>query len=214
MSKDLINKIMGPIKAGEVNPKPKYIFVLGGILLFLGTFSLFILSGFFTNTLFYTYSSYRSYFSIPHSFPWPVLLLLLSSFWFGILLFKKFEISYTRNQASLLMLLVSSVILSGYLLHLTPLNKTLTRHQGMQRMYKLALQEEDWIQGTVINIVKNTYMIRDSLGDTYEVIPQANSTRPKREFSIGECMRAVGTLDNTTLNALGLGRCGMGKMNP
>jgi len=102
-SKSVKNQVLEKIKKGEIKMKPKWCFILGSILLFLGTVFSTVSTIFIFNFILFLLR--RHYGPIYHyrlnliltNFPWWMILVGVLGVIFGIKLLKEYEFSYKKN---------------------------------------------------------------------------------------------------------------------
>lgn len=131
---------MEKIKKDEIKMKPKWYFVLGSILLFLGFLSATVFSIFFVNFLFFILRKhygpmyqYRLQF-ILSNFPWWILAVALIGIIAGIKLLKNYDFSYKKNFLLIVVGYILSIILAGFIIDFFNLNRFFYR-QGWRRFY-------------------------------------------------------------------------------
>ncbi len=133
MSKDL-NKtkeeIMSRIHKGQVKMRPKMYFVFGYIFSILGLVFSFTTSVFLVGIIRFSLRShgpmgqYR-FEKLLSTFSWWMPLLAIAGLVSGILILRKYDFSYKINFKLLIMGLITSVILAGFVIDMTGMNNFL-----------------------------------------------------------------------------------------
>ena len=133
------NKIMDKVLSGEVKMKPKWYFILGSVISYIGLTGSIIGAIFFTNlTIFLIKKKGPGTGRIQiliDSFPiWiPILALLL--FILGIWLLRKYDFSYKKNFLSIIIVLLTAVFLSAQIIDLLGLNDIWSKRGPMKCLY-------------------------------------------------------------------------------
>ncbi len=149
---DLSSSIMARIKTDKITMKPKWYFLVGSVLAFLGLVSATVMTSFFISLI--------SFSLRPHygpgaafrlqlmwaSFPWWAVIFAFLGTGTGLWLLKKYDFSYKQNFWLLILGFIVSTIAAGYLMDITGLTEVLTKHgpgRGMRSMFgQYMLQEE------------------------------------------------------------------------
>ncbi len=138
---DLSQEIMSKVKAGEINMKPKWYFVLGSSLLFFAVVVLLVMAVFFFNL---------TVFMLRHQGPmrlwrletllsqlplWIPILAVLA-LWGGVKLLKKYDFSYKKNFLLIIVGLVLAIILAAFAIDSLGFNEFWARKEPMRRFYQ------------------------------------------------------------------------------
>ena len=139
MSKELnktTEEIMGKIHKGQIKMRPRVYFILGYILTIMGLVFSFITSIFFVGI---TRFSWRSHGKMGElrleqllsTFSWWMPILAILGLITGIFLLRKYDFTYKINFKLLIIGLVASILIAGFVLDMTGLNDFwLHRGQG------------------------------------------------------------------------------------
>ncbi|MBW6441390.1 hypothetical protein K0B04_00575 [Patescibacteria group bacterium] len=130
---------MDKILSGEVKMKPKWYFVLGSILSYIGLTGSIIGAIFFTNlTLFLIRKrgpgTGRIYMML-QSFPIWIPIVALGLFLVGIWLLKKYDFSYKKNFILIIITLLTAIFLSAQIINVLGLNEIWSRRGPMKNFY-------------------------------------------------------------------------------
>ncbi|GAB4218711.1 MAG: hypothetical protein Fur009_1010 [Candidatus Microgenomates bacterium] len=143
MSKQNLKKqILEKIKKGEVKMKPKWYFVLGSLLLFIGFLLATMSSIFIFNLiLFLLRTHYGPMYQyrlqmILLNYPWWLILIGFLSIFFGVRLLKEYDFSYKKNFWFLVLGYILIIFLSAYIIDYFNLNRFFTRGGFMKRFYQ------------------------------------------------------------------------------
>jgi hypothetical protein len=134
-------KIMAKVKAGEINMKPKWHFVLGSSLLFFAVVLLIVLAVFLFNlTLFILRRQgpmqlWRLEVLVSNLPLWiPVLAIV--ALWGGIKLLKKYDFAYKKNFLLIIASLVMAIVLAAWAIDSLGFNEFWSRKEPMRRFYQ------------------------------------------------------------------------------
>jgi len=138
---DFSQEIMTQVKAGEINMKPKWYFVLGSSFLFFGLVVLIVMAVFLFNlTLFIlrrqgSIQLWRLEMLLSQLPLWiPVLAVL--ALWGGVKLLKKYDFSYKKNFLLIVTIFVLAIILAAWAMDSLGLNELWSRKEPMRRFYQ------------------------------------------------------------------------------
>jgi len=141
MSKINLQKtIMKQITAGKISMKPRWYFILGSLLTFIGLVSSVILAVFLTNITIFLLRRHGPMGQwrlqlILTSFPWWAPILALMGIISGIWLLKKYDFSYRKNFWLIIAGFVLAIFLSAFILDNLGLNELWSRQGPMRRFY-------------------------------------------------------------------------------
>jgi len=144
MSKELnrtTEEIMNKISRGQIKMRPRIYFIFGYILTILGLVFSFVSSIFFVGLTRFALRShgkmgeYRLE-QLISTFSWWMPLLAILGLVFGIWLLRKYDFSYKINFKLLIIGLVASILIAGFVIDMTGLNDFwLHRGQGQGQGY-------------------------------------------------------------------------------
>lgn len=130
MSKEL-NKtkeeVMNKIKQGQIKMRPRFYFIFGYILTILGLVFSFMTSIFFVGITRFALRSHgpRGQYRLEQllsTFSWWMPVLAIIGLIIGISLLRKYDFSYKINFRLLIMGLIVSVLITGFVIDMTGLN--------------------------------------------------------------------------------------------
>lgn len=127
--KNIKQQIMEKIENNEIKMKPKWYFVVGSILLFLGVLFSTISAVFVINLmLFLLRTHYGPMYQyrlnlILLNFPWWLIVIGVISIFLGIKLLKQYDFSYKKNFLLLVFSYLLIIFLTAYLIDYFNLNK-------------------------------------------------------------------------------------------
>lgn len=143
MSKEELNikeQIMGKIKSGEIKIKPKWYFIIGSFASIIGLVGTALVTIFFTNLFLFTLrtNSYRGYRleKIILNFPWWALLIAVLGFVLGIYFLKKYDFSYKKNFVIIIVSIILSIFIAGWLFNVMGVNEVFIRKGMMKNIYR------------------------------------------------------------------------------
>ena len=135
------NKIMEQVLSGKVKMKPRWYFILGSVLSFVGLTGMIVGAVFLTNlTLFLIRKQGPGTGRINmmlESFPLWVPLLAVAFVILGILVLKRYDFSYKKNFPLVAGTLVAAIILSALIINLSGLNDIWSKRGPMRRLYNV-----------------------------------------------------------------------------
>ena len=152
-------EILSQIKTGKINMKPKWYFVTGSILsiaglvgLSMGVVYLINLSVFFLKRN-GPINSWRIQVMIA-SFPWWIPVLAFIGIIVGAWLLKKYDFSYRKNFALIVITFVISVLFAGLLIDRLGLNEYLSKGR-MRGFYQRYEQRDGSGRGSIRGVKQN-----------------------------------------------------------
>lgn len=162
---DLSKSILEEIKTKKIQPKPRLYFILGSFLMGFALSSTLVVLTFFLSMMIHHFKAFgtidflrfglKGQQAFIGSFPWVYFLVTLVSFILGLLLIKKYDISYKFNWKLIVMGVLSVSFILGLLLDQSGLHEKLTHQRMMRNLYEMNLSSENWILGQVSNIDGN-----------------------------------------------------------
>jgi hypothetical protein len=138
---DLSQEIMAKVKTGEINMKPRWYFILGSSLLFLGLVSSIVLAVFLFNLSLFVlrrqgpihYWRLEMLFS---NLPLWIPVLAILALWSGVKLLKKYDFSYKKNFSLIIISFVAAIFLASWVIDSSGLNEFWSRKGPMRRFYQ------------------------------------------------------------------------------
>jgi len=138
---DLSQEIMTKVKAGEINMKPRWYFVLGSSLLFLALVTLIVLAVFLFNVSLFVLRRqgpmrlWRLEMLLSNLPLWIPILAILT-LWGGIKLLKKYDFSYKKSFLLIIITFVIAIIAAAWAIDSLGLNEFWSRKEPMRRFYQ------------------------------------------------------------------------------
>ena len=132
---------MAKVKSNEILIKPRWFFIIGSLLAFVGLVSFSLGTVFLTNlTLFLLrrhgpMGQWRLELML-NSFPWWIPVLAIVGLVLGVWLLKKYDFSYKKNFWLIVGGFIVSIILAALLLDYLGLNDSWSRQGPMRRFYQ------------------------------------------------------------------------------
>ncbi|MBW6441947.1 hypothetical protein K0B04_03550 [Patescibacteria group bacterium] len=130
---------MDKILSGEIKMKPKWYFVLGSILSFIGLTGSIVAAIFFTNlTLFLIRKrgpGTGRIITMLDAFPIWIPIIAVGFFVLGIWLLKKYDFSYRKNFLIIILTLFTAIFISAQIINLLGLNDIWSQRGPMRRLY-------------------------------------------------------------------------------
>lgn len=145
--KNITDEVMKKIREGDVKMKPKYYFIIGSVLSFLGLVSSIITSVFLVAL---TRFAFRSQFSIRaeykfdqmlSEFPWWAPVLAVVFLFIGIKLIRRYDFSYKKNFVYVSIWIVLAVFTAGLVFDMTGLNDIWLQRGPMKGIMKSYFEE-------------------------------------------------------------------------
>lgn len=132
--------VMKRIREGKIKMKPKWYFVVGSFMAFIGLVGLSILAIFLINIVFFLFRKrgpgivrLEMMFS---TFPWWVVFLAIVSILVAVLLLKRYDFSYKKNFWLVVLIFIASIFLAAWVIDYFGINETWSRHGPMRRFYQ------------------------------------------------------------------------------
>lgn len=213
--KDLSAKVMKAIDKKEVKMRPKAYFVLGSLLLGIGMAGAIGLAMFFTHLAVFRLRVHAPFAFLrlgqpglrPFlvNFPWLPLVLAVGGIVGGIVLLRRYEISYKKSFLALAIGLVALVLTFGFFLDQLGANRSFSRLKPMKPLYKERFEGQDWVWGEVVKLDDNQLTIETKEEKKVIIIWNEKTKMPmETDFQKGDQVKAVGEWQNGTLKAKGI----------
>jgi magnesium-transporting ATPase (P-type) len=141
--KNITEEIMKKIDLGEIKMKPKWYFILGSIITFIGLVSTVVVSTFSIGLIRFSLRSHGpmaeyKFDQIMANFPWWTLVLAILGLILGIWLVRKYDFSYKIKPWLIITGFILAIIIGGYIIDITGVNDAISRQgpmRGMMRNY-------------------------------------------------------------------------------
>ena len=123
--------------------KPKWYFILGSIITFIGLVSTVVVSTFSIGLIRFSLRSHGpmaeyKFDQIMANFPWWTLVLAILGLILGIWLIRKYDFSYKIKPWLIITGFILAIIIGGYIIDITGVNDAISRQgpmRGMMRNY-------------------------------------------------------------------------------
>jgi hypothetical protein len=213
---DLTKKVMTQIEKKGVRMRPRLYFVLGSVLLGIGLGMAVVFGAFFFNLAFFRLRVHeplgflwfgqfglRPFF---FTFPWLRLFLAFIFIILGIVLLRRYEISYKKSFLVLAISLVILVLTAGFLIDRIGFNEQVRRIPPMQPFYHNGFVGREWVMGEIVEMGEKEMKIRTPEGKEVVVGWEEKTLLPLGgDFQVGERIRAIGEWQNeATFKARGI----------
>ncbi len=144
---------MNLIREGKVKMKPRWYFVLGSFLGFLGLVGTSLTALFFLNLLIFylrakgPFVEWRIRFLI-ENFPWWIPVLAGIFIFLSIMFLKKYEFSYKKNFLLITIVFITALFVGAYLLDAFGLNRFILRRgpSHMREFYRKVYPEFEYME--------------------------------------------------------------------
>jgi uncharacterized membrane protein YozB (DUF420 family) len=148
---------MKQINTGKIRMRPRWYFVTGSILMFLGFVGLTFLATFLTNLTFFfirrhgPMGQWRLSLMLD-SFPWWVPFLAVIAVAAGIRLLKRYDFSYRKNFFWIVIFFIAVTIVAAALIDRFGFNEVWQRRGPMRRFYQqVEPDRNNWYRSIYIN---------------------------------------------------------------
>ena len=150
---DFEEKVMAKIRSGQVKMKPKWLFITGSVLSLAGLVGLSVSAVFLINIVFFLLRKHGPMGnwrlelmlnSLPFWVPVAAIICLVGGIW----LLKKYDFSYKKNFALIILGFIFSIIIAAWVVDAIGFNERLLKKGRMRRFYQqLEKQEETLPRG-------------------------------------------------------------------
>lgn len=145
-SLDIENSVMEKIKSEKISMRPRWYFLAGSVISFVGLVSFGLLATFLINLSFFLLRQHGPNGQwrlelILSSFPLWIPLLAFGGISLGIWLLRKYDFSYRRNFKLIVLAFIVSILATAFLLDYTGLND-IWMSRGPMRRFKPQNQKQ------------------------------------------------------------------------
>jgi len=161
-NKKIVTEVMQEIKKKNVKMKPRIFFVISSLLLSFGLFLSIALASFLINLISFRLRVHApfqylrfgrpGYLPFLHVFPWPMLILAIASIVIGIVIIRKYDISYKKSFWGIAIGLIVFAIIFGLIIDKTGINERASKFPPMREMYHRESVGPDWLAGKIIQV--------------------------------------------------------------
>jgi len=149
MSKELKNitdNIMDQIHEEKIKMRPRAYFIIGSVLTFVGLVSSLLVSVFLVGLIRFSLRSHGPMASyrldqILSNFPWWAPALAVVGLVIGIWLLRKYDFAFKVNFKAVIIGLVFTIIIGGWVVDVVGLNDVLSRRGPMRGMMRQYMQD-------------------------------------------------------------------------
>ncbi len=218
---DLAKKVMEQIEKEEVKMRPRLYFLAGSVLLSIGLGMAVVFGAFFINLAFFRFRIHEplsflwfGQFGLRPfilTFPWFRLFLAFIFIILGIILLRRYEISYKKSFLVLAINLAILVLTVGFLADRIGFNERIERMPPLRPFYHNGFVGKDWVMGEIVEIGEKELKISTPEGEAIKISWDEKTLLPfGGNFKVGEGVGVVGEwLDEVVFQARGISRRGM-----
>jgi uncharacterized membrane protein YjjP (DUF1212 family) len=148
MSKNINKDIMSQIASKQIKMKPRFYFIIGSILTFIGSISTIIVSIFLISLIRFslrTNYGWRGQYKLDQmisNFPWWTIVLAIISLTVGFWLIHKYDFSYKIKPSVLIIGFIILTIFTGIIVDLIGVNDRLSKKGPMRGMMRNYIQRD------------------------------------------------------------------------
>jgi len=134
--------VMTKIKSGELKMRPKWYFVVGSVLTFIGLVASIASSVFAVGLFSFILRSNGRMFGsnrmdyILSVFPWWLPVLAIAGILFGVFLIRKYDFAYKIGLKKGIILMILVIVASGFVIDVLGFNDLLNRRGMMKGMFR------------------------------------------------------------------------------
>ena len=149
--KNITNNIMDQIHEEKIKMKPRFYFITGSILTFVGLVSSVVISVFLVGLIRFSIRSHGPMASyrldqILSNFPWWASVFAIVGLITGIWLLRKYDFSFKVNFRMVIIGFILAIVVGGWIIDSTGLNDVLIRRGPMRGIMQQYMQDNS-IQG-------------------------------------------------------------------
>lgn len=138
---DITKEVMSKIKTGQLKMRPKWMFVIGSIVLVLGVIGTYILSVFLVSLMSFSLRTHGPmgevrYQELLSSFPFWAFGLAVVGLVLGVFLLKKYDFSYKFSFIFVVLAFIAAVLISGWLADYLGFDRVWVKQGQMRRLYQ------------------------------------------------------------------------------
>ena len=148
---DIEKEVMSRVASGKITMKPKWYFVAGSVLMFLGIVATVVATSFLINlTIFLIKKQGPGYGRLAimfETFPVWIPILAILGIGIGILFLKKYDFSYKKNFIVIIIGFIVSIIIAGFVIDQLGLNDIWSHQPLMKGFYhQIENQGKDFLR--------------------------------------------------------------------
>lgn len=205
------NKIIEAIKSGNTKMRPRWYFVVQGILIVLAailTFFLLILAvsfiifalqengGFLAAG--YGVTGWETFFT---ALPWSIILLCFALVLILIILLKRYSFIYKRPSLYLILILIIVITLGSFIIEALNFHRRIENNDIplIESVYQYETAPKNYIyRGKIIQFVESGFVIQNAIGQTSTFLDAPGVNLDLNLFKIGEFVMIFGQRQSTT----------------
>lgn len=154
--------VMEKIENGQISMKPRWYFITGSALSFLGLIGSSIGAIFLLNMSLFLLRQHGPMGEVKmqimlSSFPWQIPVLAILSLIGGIYMLKKYDFSYKKNFTWVVVVFLVTIFLATLIIDLSGINDTWFRQGPMRRFYQQKDVYQQSRRGNFIQKQRNFY---------------------------------------------------------
>lgn len=202
----LAEKIMEEIKNNKVTMRSHVYFICGTVITAFGIFLTLLVGTFSINLFSFHYRTMRpvglSPFITP--LPWLVLIFGLIAIWLGILLIKKYDLSYKKNFILVAGIFIIAILIVGLVIDNLGFNERPRSQKALHKIYR-QFPTGDWLSGKVLEISETKILLETLEGENKEILINSETKKPPFPINTGDNIRIISKVENEVITALGIG---------
>ena len=203
---NLAEKVMEEIKSKKVTMRSHIYFVSGTVITIFGVFITLLAGTISVNLFSFHYRMMRpvglSPFGTP--LPWLFLMVGLISIWIGILLIKKYDLSYKKNFVLIVGIFIVAILAFGLIIDNLGFNERSRPQKALHGMYR-QFPKGDWLSGKVLEISENKILLEIAEGEKKEILLTNETKKPPFPINIGDNIKIISKTEDGVITALGIG---------
>ncbi|OGD86999.1 hypothetical protein A2164_04200 [Candidatus Curtissbacteria bacterium RBG_13_35_7] len=216
----LEEKIMKKIHKDHVKMRPRFYFVAASILLGIGLAGAVFMALFFINLVFFRlrihgplgYLIFGEFGWKPFlaTFPWLPFVIAIIGTIGGLILLRRYDISYKKSFLGLVIILAVLILSLGFLVDKAGFNEKAQNLGQLSPFYKHKFMGEEWLVGEIVEVGDNQVTVSTPRNDQVEVSWDEDTLLPfGAKFQIGQRIRVIGEWQDGKFMAKGIGKGGL-----
>lgn len=131
---------MSKVISGKIAMKPKWYFVMGSTLIFIGTIAAAVVAAFLINLTIFLFKKqgpgYGKLTMMFENFPFWIPALAILGIGVGIFSLRKYDFSYKKNFLAIIIGFIASIIIAGFVIDALGLNNVWSKRGLMKGFYQ------------------------------------------------------------------------------
>jgi len=215
-NKKILTEVMKEIDKKEIKMKPRIFFVISSLLLSFGLFLSIALASFLINLISFRLRIHApfqylrfgkpGYLPFLHVFPWSMLILAIASIIIGIVIIRKYDISYKKSFWGIAIGLIVFAIIFGLVIDKTGINERASKFPPMREMYHRESVGPDWLAGKIIQVSERQLTLLTPFEKKTVIVKWDEDTLLPfgSEFQEGQEIRIIGNWQEEEFVAKGI----------